>query len=120
MRYRTAAIWTFVLVGGMFAVPAIIWDVFLPSLKRGLPDPIPAYERILLHIAFFCGSWKWLLAIPIPVVLFAIAAFTSASRVRQQHRPTRNLDDQPLTRPAGITVIAVLNIVGGLALGAVR
>jgi len=118
VRYRTAAIWCFVLVGGMFAVPAIIWAVFLPSLKQGLPDPIPAYERILLDIAVFCGSWKWLLAIPIPVVLFTIATFTSASRVGRQYRPTRNLNDKPLTRPLGITVIATLNIVGGLALGA--
>jgi len=102
----------------MFAVPAIIWAVFLPSLKNGLHDPIPAYERILLYIAVFCGSWKWLLAIPIPVVLFTIAAFTSASRVDQQHRPNRNLTVEPLTRPVGITAIAALNIVGGLALGA--
>jgi hypothetical protein len=100
----------------MFAAPAIIWAVFLPSLKQGLPDPIPAYERILLDIAVFCGGWKWLLAILIPVVLFTIAAFTSASRVGQQYRPTRNLDNRPLTRPVGITVIAALNIVGGLAL----
>jgi hypothetical protein len=102
----------------MFAVPAIIWAIFLPSLKHVLLDPIPAYERILLEIAVFCGSWKWLLAIPIPVVLFTIAAFTSTSRVGQQYRPTRNLDNQP--RPAGITVIAALNIVGGLALGVIE
>lgn len=118
MRYRTAAIWCFLLVGGMFAVPAIVWAAFLPSLKQGLPSPIPSYERILLHIAFFCDSWKWLLAIPIPVVLFTVAAFTSASRVGKQPRPPRNRDGQPLSRPVGIMVIAALNIVGGVALGA--
>ena len=49
----------------MFAVPATIWAVFLPSLKQGLPDPIPINERVLLEIAVFCGSWKWLLVLPL-------------------------------------------------------
>ena len=65
MRYRTVAISCLVLLGAMFAVPATIWAVFLPSLKQGLPDPIPVYERVLLEIAVFCGSWKWLLVLPI-------------------------------------------------------
>jgi hypothetical protein len=117
VRYRTAAIWSFVLVGGMFAVPAIIWAVFLPSLKHGLPGPIPGYERMLLDFAVFCGSWKWLLAIPIPVVLFTIAAFTSASRRSQQNSRARRFDDHAGTRPVGITVIASLNILAGFALG---
>jgi hypothetical protein len=65
VRYRTLAIWCFVLLGAMFAVPATIWAVFLPSLKQGLPDPIPIYERVLLEIAVFCGSWKWLLVLPL-------------------------------------------------------
>ena len=33
MRYRTAAISCFVLIGGMFSYPAIIWAIFLPSFK---------------------------------------------------------------------------------------
>ena len=65
VRYRTLAISCFVLLGAMFAVPATISAVFLPSLKQGLPDPIPIYERVLLEIAAFCGSWKWLLVIPL-------------------------------------------------------
>jgi len=105
------------LIGGMFAVPSIIWAVFLPSLKQGLPDPIPAYERILLSIAVFCGIWKWLLPIPTAVVLFTVAAFTSASNASQSNRRNPGLHDRPLNRPVGITIIASLNIVAGLALG---
>lgn len=83
MRYRTAAISCFVLIGGMFGLPALIWAIFLPSLRQGLPNPLPAYERILLEIAVFCGDWKWLLAIPILGLglLFTIAELT-ASRAR--------------------------------------
>jgi hypothetical protein len=65
VRYRTLAISCFVLLGAMFAVPATILAVFLPSLKQGLPDPIPIYERVLLEIAVFCGSWKWFLVLPL-------------------------------------------------------
>jgi hypothetical protein len=63
--YRRLAISCFALLGAMFAVPAIIWATFLPSLKQGLPDPIPAWERVLLDIAVFCGWWKWLLVLPL-------------------------------------------------------
>jgi type II secretory pathway component PulF len=67
----------------MFALPALIWAVFIPSLKQGLPNPIPAYEKILLDLAVFCGDWRWLLALPIVGLglLFAIAERT-ASRAR--------------------------------------
>jgi hypothetical protein len=83
VRYRTAAISCFVLIGGMFGLPALIWAVFLPSLRQGLPNPLPAHERILLEIAVFCGDWKWLLAIPILGLglLFTIAELTG-SRAR--------------------------------------
>ena len=78
MRYKTAAILCFGVIVGMFGFPAI----FLPSLKQGLPDPIPFYERILLEIAFFCVHWKWVLALPTVGLglLFTIAGFTSKSR----------------------------------------
>ena len=80
MRYRTAAISCFVLIGGMFALPAAIWAVFLPSLKQGLPNPLPAYEKFLLDIAVFCGVWKWFLTLPILGLgfLFSIAALTGS------------------------------------------
>ena len=65
VRYRTLAISCFVVLVAMFVVPATISAVFLPSLNQGLPDPIPVYERVLLEIAVFCGSWKWLLVIPL-------------------------------------------------------
>jgi type II secretory pathway component PulF len=66
----------FVLVGGMFGLPAIVLAVFLPSLKQGLPNPIPVYEQVLLEISAFCLRWRFLLALPIVSVLFTIAAFT--------------------------------------------
>ncbi len=83
MHYRTAAISCFVLISGMFGLPAIIWAVFLPSLRQGLPDPIPAYERMLLETALFCGHWKWLLALPMIALgmLFTIAEL-AAPRAR--------------------------------------
>jgi len=50
---KTLASFVLVVLGAMFAVPAAIWAVFLPSLKRGLSDAIPGYETILLDIASF-------------------------------------------------------------------
>ncbi len=87
MRYRTAATWSALLVAvivGMFGLPAAVWAAFLPSLKQGLPNPIPGYERILLGAAVFCSRLKWMLAVlafPIVVVLFTVAEFTSQKRV---------------------------------------
>ena len=65
VRYRTLAISCFMLLGAMFAVPATIWAIFSPSLKQGLPDPIPTWEKALLDVAVFCGWWKWLLVLPL-------------------------------------------------------
>jgi hypothetical protein len=62
----------------MFALPAAVLAAFLPSLKQGLPISIPVYERILLGVAEFCGRFRWVLALPIVVVLFTVAAFTNA------------------------------------------
>jgi hypothetical protein len=83
VRYRTAAISCFVLIGAMFSYPAIVWAIFLPALKLGLPDPIPAYERILLDIAVLCMEWRFILVLPIIGLgfLFTIAQAT-LSRVR--------------------------------------
>jgi hypothetical protein len=74
MRYSTAAILSLVLVGGMFVLPAAV----LASLKQGLPTPIPGYERILIDVAAFCLSFRFLLVIPILSVLFTVAAFTNS------------------------------------------
>jgi hypothetical protein len=65
VRYRTAAISCVALIGGMFGYPALIWAIFLPSLKQGLPNPLPAYEKALLDVAVLCGEWKWLLLLPL-------------------------------------------------------
>jgi hypothetical protein len=83
VRYRTAAISCFVLVGGMFSYPAIIGAIFLPSVRLGLPNPIPGYERILFEIDVFCMDWRFILVLPIAGLglLFAIAEIT-ASRAR--------------------------------------
>jgi hypothetical protein len=118
VRYRTAAMLSVLSIGGMFAIPAVIMAVFLPSLNQGIPDPLPFYEHVLLAVAAFFLTWRFLLALPIALALFTVAAFTSASTGRQQSsRTPRMLNDPPMNRPAGITVIASLNILGGLALG---
>ena len=120
MRYRAAAVLSVVLIGGMFAVPAAIMAVFLPSLNHGIPDPLPGYEHVLLAVAAFFLTWRFFLALPIALVLFTVAAFTSASTGRQHSRLPRRINDQPMSRPVGITVIASLNILGGFALGVIE
>jgi hypothetical protein len=83
VRYKTAAILSLVLIaliGAMFALPAAVEAVILPSLKLGSPDPVPVYEGILLGAAFFCLRWHWLLVplvLPTVVLLFIVAAFTN-------------------------------------------
>ena len=62
MSIRTATVLSAVLVGGiLFILPAVVEAVFLPSLRQGIPNPIPDYEAILLDVAFFsidsAGSW---------------------------------------------------------------
>lgn len=57
---------------GMFVLPAIVEAVLLPSL----PDPVPSYEQIRLSAALFCASWHFVVALPIVMVLFTVAAFT--------------------------------------------
>jgi hypothetical protein len=85
VRDRTSAILCFGLVALMFGLPAVIWAIFLPSLRRGLPNPIPPYERILLEIAVLCGRWKWLLALPVGGLglLFTIAELTRSPQARR-------------------------------------
>lgn len=64
-RYRTIAVSCFVLLGAMFALPAAILAILMPSLQQDLAVPIPAWERVLLGIAVFCLSWRWFLALPL-------------------------------------------------------
>jgi hypothetical protein len=80
MRYRTAAILSVVLIGGMFGLPVLVKAVFLPSLEQGIPTPVPGYERVFLEVGLFCSRFSLLLALPIAVALFAIALFTHAMR----------------------------------------
>ncbi len=86
MRYRTAAIWSAILVGGMFGLPDAIKAMFLPSLEQGIATPIPVYERALLGFAFFCFRFRLLLALPIAVIvvaLFSVAGFTNVMQARK-------------------------------------
>ena len=80
MRFKTLAISCFALLGAMFAVPATIGTIFLPSLKEGLSDPLPVWERVFLDIAVFCGTWKWLVLLPLLGLgmSFTVAALTSS------------------------------------------
>jgi hypothetical protein len=74
----------------MFVLPALIWAVFLPSLKQGLLNPIPGYERALLETAVFCDSWKWLLALPVlglGSLLFNMRKLTAPRPVGKQQIP---------------------------------
>lgn len=84
MRYRTIAVLCFGLLALFFGLPPIVWKVFLPSLKQNLPGPIPLYERVLLEAALFCGSWKWLLLLPLTGLgLGSAVADLTARRVRR-------------------------------------
>ena len=85
MRYRTAAILSIVLIGSMFGLPDAIRAAFVPSLES-LQTPVPSYERVLLEVAFFCLRVRWLLALPMAVIvvaLFSVAGFTSVMRARK-------------------------------------
>jgi hypothetical protein len=111
MRYRTAAILSVVLIGGMFVLPAAVMAAFLPPLEQGSRTPIPGYERILLEAAAFCLTWRFLLALPIVVALFTIAIFTNENAVKDRaaaSTPARK-------RPTGVTIIAAINILAGVA-----
>lgn len=84
MRFRTAAILSAVLVGGvLFVLPAVVEAVFIPSLRQGVPNPMPGYEQILLGVALFCHRFRWLLAPPTVLVFFLIAGFTREWAVRR-------------------------------------
>jgi len=78
MSYKTAAILSAVLIGGIFVLPNLIWAVFLPSLKQGLPNPIPGYERLLLDFTVFCDTWRFPFALPIIATPITIVAFTKS------------------------------------------
>lgn len=74
------------LIGGIFGLPDALKAIFLPSLEQGVPTPVPGYERVLLEAAFFCFRFRWLLVLPIAVIvvaLFSVAGFTSVMRARK-------------------------------------
>jgi hypothetical protein len=80
VRYRSAALLTVVLIGGIFVVPNVVLAVYLPSLKQGFPDPVPGYEQLLLQFTAFCMTWRLPFALPIVAAPFSIAALTTKPR----------------------------------------
>jgi hypothetical protein len=84
MRCRTAALSCFGLIGVMFAYPALVLAIFLPSLKQGLPNPLPLYEKALLDVAVLCLEWRWLLLLPL---LGLGLTLQIADATRSQARP---------------------------------
>jgi hypothetical protein len=81
VRYRTAAVLSVAIIGGMFILPAGVWIVF-PALKQGYSVSLASYEIILLGLVEFCLRFRWFLALPIVMVLFTFAAFTNNSRAQ--------------------------------------
>ena len=82
MRFRTAAVLSVVLFGGMFATSSAGAALARWYVERGNVE-IPIYTRIFFSIAAFCASFKVLLAIPTVAVLFTIAIFTSQAHPRR-------------------------------------
>jgi hypothetical protein len=70
VSYRTAAVLWVVLIGGMFGFPRLVFGSFHPSSQQDVP-------AIVLGLADFCSRFKWVLALPIALTLFAVAAFTN-------------------------------------------
>jgi len=82
MRFRTAAILSVVLVGGMFVIPILMEHVALAYVAQGVKT-IPFYVRILFGIGAFCASFRVLLALPTVAILFTIAIFSSQAQARR-------------------------------------
>lgn len=72
MRLRTAAVLAVILIGGLFAYPATLRAFLFPVLR----DPIPGYQRILLEFDMFLLSWRFILLVPILLVLFGLPGVT--------------------------------------------
>ncbi len=83
MRLRTAAILSIVLIGGMFVFPRVILSLF-PSLGQGA-NTRPYYEHLLISLTLFCIDFKWVLALPIALTLFTVAAFTNRTSSHRQN-----------------------------------
>ena len=80
MRFRTAALLSIALIGVMFGFPAAVEAIFVPSLRQGIPSPIPVYEQILLGAGVWCLQFHWLLTPPIVLLLFTTATLTGVGR----------------------------------------
>jgi len=80
VRFRTAALLSIALIGVMFGFPAAVEAIFVPSLRQGIPNPVPVYEQILLGAGVWCLQFHWLLTPPIVLLLFTTATLTGAVR----------------------------------------
>ncbi len=76
MRIRTAAVLSFVIVGGMLAMPRAAGHLARWYVARGI-ETIPSYQRLFFGLAMFVGSWWWALAPMTVGVLFTIALVSS-------------------------------------------
>jgi hypothetical protein len=78
VNYRTAAVLCVVLIGGMFGFPRLVSGIFHSSSQQDVPT-------IVLGLADFCSRFKWVLALPIALTLFAVAAFTNKATSRHEN-----------------------------------
>jgi len=76
MSFRTAAILSVVLVGGMFLTSIATEHLALWYVAHGV-ETIPVYQRVFFSMGAFCASFRVLLALPTVAVLFTVAIFTS-------------------------------------------
>jgi hypothetical protein len=81
LRLRTAAILSFVLIGGMFALRSLGYHLALSYVEQGVKE-IPSSVRFFFIVTAFFYSFWWLLAPAIAGVLFTVALLTSQSRQR--------------------------------------
>ena len=81
MSYRTAAILSVLLVGGMFAISFVTMTAAGRLAEQGLG--IPTYERALFDIGFFVATYKWVAAMPIVGTLLLLATVSGKSEARK-------------------------------------
>ncbi len=81
MRYRTAIILSFLLIGGMFGFRVVVDAAVNRCVEQGVV--IPLYERVLLGVAVFWLHFQWLLIPAIAGALFLIAVLTGISRKKK-------------------------------------
>ncbi|HVN19067.1 MAG TPA: hypothetical protein VMU05_09855 [Dongiaceae bacterium] len=81
MRFKTAAILSFILVGAMLVTPRAGQAIANWFLEH--PVGIPVYVRMFLGLSVMMVAFRWIL-IPLTLsILFTIAVFTYDWRLRK-------------------------------------